>query len=156
MWGREHNTVSQKLFQKLFRCRVSSIRLWQMRTPTKSSLVPRRGEGRGGKGAPGVYCMRMGVNFPKLSENHITSGYLRYTDFCEVVDFYCVEDAYHNHALCEWWRGSNESTQLFGCKNDPCVCPFQLKATTNNDVIFPLKFTDASNKAMQTITVKAI
>ena len=35
-------------------------------------------------------------------------------------------------------------------------CPFQLNATTSDDVIFPLKFTDASNKTMQTITVKAI
>ena len=42
------------------------------------------------------------------------------------------------------------------CKNDPCVCLFQLDATTSDDVIFPLKFTNASNKAMQTITVKAI
>ena len=24
-------------------------------------------------------------------KNHITSGHLRYTDFCEVADFYCVE-----------------------------------------------------------------
>ena len=65
------------------------------------SLVPRRGEGGGGKGAPGVYLMRMRVNFQKFLENRITSGHLRYTDFCEVADFYCVEDAYHNHALCE-------------------------------------------------------
>ena len=68
---------------------------------TFSSLLPRRGEGGGGKGAPGVYCMRMRVNFQKFLENRITSGHLRYTDFCEVADFYCVEDAYHNHALCE-------------------------------------------------------
>ena len=100
--------------------------------------------------------MRMRVNFQKFLENRITSGHLRYTDFCEVADFYCVEDAYHNHALCERWRGSDESTKLFGCKNDPRVCPFQLKPTISDDVIFPLKFTDASNKAMQTITVKAI
>ena len=118
-----------------------------------TSLIPRRGEGGGEKGAPGVYCMCMCVKF---LENRITSGHLRYTDFCEVANFYCVEDAYHNHALCEWWRGSDESTQLFDCKNDPCVCLFQLNATTSDDVIFPLKFTNASNKAMQTITIKAI
>ena len=94
--------------------------------------------------------------FQKFLENCITSGHLRYTDFCEVADLYCVEDAYHNHALCERWRGSDESTKLFGCKNDPRVCPFQLKPTTSDDVIFPLKFTDALNKTMQTITVKAI
>ena len=92
----------------------------------------------------------------KFLENLITGGHLRYTDFHEVADFYCVEDAYHNHALCEWWRGSDKSTQLFGCKNDPRICPFQLNATTSDDIIFPLKFTDASNKVMQTITVKAI
>ena len=45
---------------------------------------------------------------------------------------------------------------IFGCKNDPRICPFQLNATTSDDVIFPVKFTDTSNKAMQTITVKAI
>ena len=74
--------------------------------------------------------MRMHVNFPKFLENRITSEHLRYTidnrdyvtyvrisvrstygyvvsiiygytDLCEVADFYCVEDAYHNHALCE-------------------------------------------------------
>ena len=93
-----------------------------------TSLVPRCGEGGGEKGAPGVYCTRMWVNFQKFLENPITSGHLHYTDFCEVADFYCVEDAYHNHALCEWWWGSNENTQLFGCKNDPRVCPFQLNA----------------------------
>ena len=65
------------------------------------SLIPRRGEGGRGKGAPGVYCMCMHINFQKFLENHITSGHLSYTDFCEVADFYYVEDAYHNHALCE-------------------------------------------------------
>ena len=40
---------------------------------------------------PGVYCMRMRVNFQKFLENRITSGHLRYTNFCEVADFYCVE-----------------------------------------------------------------
>ena len=59
------------------------------------SLVPRRREGGGEKGAPGVYCKRMRINFQKFLENFITSGHLRYTDFCEVADFYCVEDAYH-------------------------------------------------------------
>ena len=66
-----------------------------------ASLVARHGEGGGGKGAPGVYCMRMRVNFQKFLENHITSRHLRYTDFCEVVDFYCVEDAYQDvYMLC--------------------------------------------------------
>ena len=66
-----------------------------------ASLVPRCREGGGEKGAPGVYCMRMRVNFQKFLENRNTSGQLRYTDFCEVVEFYCVKDAYHSHALCE-------------------------------------------------------
>ena len=30
------------------------------------SLVPRREEGGGEKGAPGVYCMCIGINFPKF------------------------------------------------------------------------------------------
>ena len=88
------------------------------------SLVPRRWEGGGEKGVPGAYCMCMHVNFQKFLENRITSRHRRYTAFCEVADFYCVEDAYHSHALCEWWRRSDASTQLFGCKNDPRVCPF--------------------------------
>ena len=64
------------------------------------SLVPRHGEAGGEKGAPGIYCMRMCINFQKFLENRIISGHLRYTDFCEVADLYCVEDAYHNHAVC--------------------------------------------------------
>ena len=46
-------------------------------------------------GATGV------ASFQKFLENRITSGHLHYTDFCEVADLYCVEDAYHNHALYE-------------------------------------------------------
>ena len=56
-----------------------------------TSLVPRCRERGGEKGAPGVYCTRMCVNFQKFLENHITCGHLRYTDLCEVADFYCVE-----------------------------------------------------------------
>ena len=52
-----------------------------------SCLIPRCGEGGGEKGVPGVYCMRMCFNFPKFLENLITSGHLRYTDFCKVADF---------------------------------------------------------------------
>ena len=66
-----------------------------------NSLVPRRREGGGEKGVPGVYCTCMRINFQKFLENRITSGHLHYTDFCEVANFYCVEDAYHNHTLCE-------------------------------------------------------
>ena len=59
------------------------------------SLIPRHREGGGEKGAPGVYCTRMRVNFQNFMENFTTSGHLHYTDFCEVADFYGVENAYH-------------------------------------------------------------
>ena len=51
------------------------VLLWNIKirhAATTCSLVPRREEGGGGKGVPGVYCMRMHVNFQKFLENHIS------------------------------------------------------------------------------------
>ena len=43
---------------------------------TSVSLVPRRGKV---ERAPGVYCMRMPVNFQEILENRITNEYFRVT-----------------------------------------------------------------------------
>ena len=54
-------------------------------------LAPRGGE----KGAPGICCIQMCVNFQKFLKNCITIGHFHYTNFSEVADLYRMEDAYH-------------------------------------------------------------
>ena len=63
------------------------------------SLIPRREEGGGGKERLVSTVCACALISKKFLENRITSGHLRYTDLCEVADFYCVEDAYHSHAV---------------------------------------------------------
>ena len=57
-----------------------------------------------------------------------------------------------DHALCGWWQGSDEGTQLFACRDCPCVCPFQLSAAAQDWHNFYLWSSPiASNKAIQTV-----
>ena len=57
--------------------------------------------------------------FSVLCRGNVRSGY---TNFCEIANFYRVEDAYHQP--CSVWMMT--STQLFSCKNKSHVCPFWL------------------------------
>ena len=54
----------------------------QVRGGSWASLVPGAEERR--KGAPGIQCMCMCVNF----QNHTTNGHLHYTSFCQLSQFY--------------------------------------------------------------------
>ena len=59
--------------------------------------------------------------------------------------------------LCRRWWGSDEGTQLFACRNCPCIRPLQLNAAAckrHNLSLWRSPIT--SNEAMRTVTGKAI
>ena len=81
-----------------------------------NSLVP-SAEGRG-TGAPGVYCVRMHINF---LENRITNGIsVTLSSVRQPISLLCGRYLPPT-TLCERLQGSNESTQLFAYKSPECV-----------------------------------
>ena len=62
-----------------------------------------------------------------------------------------------DHTLCEQWRRSDKGTQLFACRNCPCIRAFQQNtAACDWCNLFLWSSPITSNKAMQTVTVEAM
>ena len=84
-----------------------------------------------GKGAPGVYCMHMRINFLK---NCITNRHLHYTNFC-------FNDVCHQpHSV--WTILRKRHIALNFLLAGIMHALLQLNTMTLNDAIFLLKFTD--------------
>ena len=130
---------------------------WIVTCMHRNSLVPRL-SCVGREKQPGTHCLRM-LSFPRISGNleifhktcSVTLTSVRHTHFSR------IKDAATDYSLCGQWRGSDEGTRLFACRNCPRVHLLQLTASAPDWRNLSLWSSPITlNEAMQTVTVKAI
>ena len=121
-----------------------------------ASLVPRHSKNQ--EGVPGTQCLHMcgSSGFSGELGNFCKIYSVTLSSICQSISPVWKMPAI-DHALSKRWRGSDENTQLFACKNYSPICPFQVNTVAREGCNLSLWSSSiALNEMIQAIVVKAI